>query len=146
MHTDLLRGVVCFVNNRRLRELLGYSWHRCITLRVPPCTLKINPAHLTLLANFLRRRRKFAYTHVYYPQERIFVIVSMGYMMVHAEVTPNLEKGPGWWWQQNGASSRSYAWNFSEGGMVRLRRGESHGTGQDTGRSAWATSTDYVVK
>jgi hypothetical protein len=114
--------------------------HRAFAPR--PCT--IDPVRLTVLTNFLRRRMKLAYTHVYYPQERIFVIVSRGYMMVHTEVVPNLEKGPGWWWQPNEASSRSYAWDFIEPGGVRLR--ERDGTGRGTGRSAWATSTDYVVK
>jgi hypothetical protein len=144
MYTNLLHRVVCFVNDRELRELLGYPWHRCITLRIPPCSLKFDPAHLTLLTVFLRRRRKAAYTHVYYLQEHVFVIVSRGYMMVHTEVTPNTEKGPGWWWQPNEASSRSYAWDPIEPGRVRFHRRDV--TGQGAGRSAWTTSTDYVEK
>lgn len=135
MHPDLLHHVVCFVNNRGLRELLGYSRDRCITLRVPPCTLV--PAHFTLLADLLRMRRRRAYAHVYYPEERVFVIVTRGYMMVRTGVTPNVVRGAGYWWIANDACSQIYTWDLIEPGAQE---------GQGPGRSAWVTADDYLVR
>lgn len=146
MNQDLLHQVVSFVNDGRTRDALGYSWERCTALRLAPCKLVMDPHVNTLLTEYFARRRRSAYTHVYHSQERIFVVVTNGFMMVHTGVEPNWEQGPGCWWQLKNACSRSEVWDYVDPLQMRVRRGGRRGTDQDEGKTAWVTTDNYVVK
>ena len=42
MNPDLVDLVAAFVNDRRIRDYLGFSVDSCIALRVPPCHLRVD--------------------------------------------------------------------------------------------------------
>ncbi len=70
MNADLLHQVVSFINDRRVREQLGYTVDTCVALRIPPAQVVIPSALLNLYTQ--------VYTKVYYPQERVFVALDWG--------------------------------------------------------------------
>ena len=152
MHQDLLTHVVSFVNDRGLRDALGYPWQRCMALKIAPCTLQMEPHVNASLTDVYTKRSKNKETQIYYAQERVLVYlrggppdISMGaVMVVFTGVDENHEKGSGWWYQDDAASSRKYAWKFDE---VAVSVGEARLQRQDRSiRGTWVTNGDYVVK
>ena len=69
----LLEQVVAFVPCRDTRAALGFSYEKCITLRIAPCPLAVQPTFRAHLERLLPFRQNGWGIHVLYPERRTSV-------------------------------------------------------------------------
>lgn len=67
--------VVPFINDRRVRDTLGYDLERCVRLKISPCKLVIDETFKDHLEHLCTLRAEGKSIKVHYPDDQVWVTV-----------------------------------------------------------------------